>query len=322
MIYKNSQQQNPEPSSESQFQSLIETALDIVAILNHDEMIRYLSPSVLRITGYSPKELIGQNAFSFMHEKDGKQQFEVFEAVVSDTARATKSASHSFRFRHKKGHWVVLESVSTKLPDGPEPPGILVNARDVTERAQAYESMRETAESERRFAQEHEIIAEVGRIISSNLNIEDVFELFATEVRRLIKFDMIAASIVDSNQETTTIKYWSGPEEYREDFKTTIPVTGSFTAKVLSSGKPVIVQGPGQHEILQSLVHRSGSDHDGKVNSRLGLPIVNLGKIIGALLLFSSEPEAFSELDVAIADRVCSQIAGAISGAGVFADLK
>lgn len=165
---------------------------------------------------------------------------------------------------------MVLESVSTKLPDGPEPPGILLNARDVTERAQAYESMRETAESERRFAQEHEIIAEVGRIISSNLNIEDVFELFATEVRRLIKFDMIAASIVDSNQETTTIKYWSGPEEYREDFKTTIPVTGSFTAKVLSSGKPVIVQGPGQHEILQSLVHRSGSDHDEKVNSRLG----------------------------------------------------
>ena len=54
----------------------------------------------------------------------------------------------------------------------------------------------------------------------------------------------------------------------------------------------------------------------------MGLPIVNLGKIIGALLLFSSEPEAFSELDVAIADRVCSQIAGAISGAGVFADLK
>lgn len=79
MIYKNSQQQNPEPSSESQFQSLIETALDIVAILNHDGMIRYLSPSVLRITGYSPKELIGPNAFSFMHEEDGKQQFEVLK---------------------------------------------------------------------------------------------------------------------------------------------------------------------------------------------------------------------------------------------------
>ena len=55
------------PAGESQFRSLIETALDVVVVLNYDGTIRYSSPSVQRITGYSPEELLGENAFSYIH---------------------------------------------------------------------------------------------------------------------------------------------------------------------------------------------------------------------------------------------------------------
>ncbi len=191
-----------ESAGESQFRSLIETSLDIVVVLNNDGTIRFLSPAVQRITGYSPEELIGEDAFSYMHEEDASEQLEVFSAVVSDPDRETVGEPHTFRFRHKGGRWVVLESVSTKLPEGPEPPGIVVNARDVTGHRQAHETMRETANRERRLAQENEVIAEVGRIIGSTLNIEEVFELFAVEVSHLISFDMIGASVVDHSKGT------------------------------------------------------------------------------------------------------------------------
>ena len=36
---------NTEATGDSQFRSLIETALDIVAVLNNDGSIRYLSPA-------------------------------------------------------------------------------------------------------------------------------------------------------------------------------------------------------------------------------------------------------------------------------------
>jgi PAS domain S-box-containing protein len=169
-----------DPPGESQFQALIETALDIVVVLNYDGTFRYLSPSVQRTIGYSPEELIGENAFAYMHPDDAGEQQEVFSVVVSDPDLDTAGAPRSFRFRHKKGHWVLMETISTKLPEGPVPPVIVINARDVTERLQSEESLRKAAESERRLAQEHEIIAEIGRIISSTLNIDEVFELFAT----------------------------------------------------------------------------------------------------------------------------------------------
>ena len=184
-------------TGESQFRSLIETSLDIVAVLNHDGAIRYLSPAVEKVTGFATEELIGKSAFDFMHEDDASEQFKVFSAVVSEPGLATAGEPHSFRFRHKDGHWVLLESISTKLLDGPESSGIVVNARDLTGHIRAHEAMREMADRQRRLAQEHAVIAEVGRVIGSTLNIEEVFELFAAEVKRLISFDMIAASLID-----------------------------------------------------------------------------------------------------------------------------
>jgi PAS domain S-box-containing protein len=310
-----------EPAGDSQFRSLIETALDVVVVLNYDGTIRYSSPSVQRVTGYSSEELLGRNAFSYIHKDDTDEEFEVFKAVVSDPSRDTVGEPHSFRFRHKDGHWVVLESVSTKLPEGPEPPGTVVNARDVIGQRQAHEAIRQLAEQERRSAQENEVIAELGRIIGSTLNIEEVFELFTEQVRRLISFDMVVASVVDYDQQTATVRYWSGPEKYRKNFRTTVPLNGSLLGEVIDTGKPVLVHGMSDEDVLAKFPHLSKS-HRGGVLSWLGLPLINRGKIIGGILLLSSKPDAFSDLDVALGSRVSYQIAGAIDNAGLFDELK
>ena len=308
-------------AQESQFRALIETALDIVSVLNHDGTIRYISPSAQRILGYAPQEMIGENAFAYMHPDDAAGQLEAFKFVVSSPELATAGDPHSFRFRHRDGRWVVLEAVSTKLPAGPEPPGVVINARDVTERTQAHESMLETVTTERRFAQESEVIAELGRIVSSTLNIEEVFEAFAGQVKRLIRFDMVLASHVDYSRQTSTVRYWSGPSAYRENFVTTVALDGSLTGEVLAQGKPVVVHGASSEEIRQRYSHLLKS-HQGGVLSWLGIPMVHRGQTIGALLFVSSEPQAFSDMDITLAERVSNQISGAIDNAGLFAELK
>ena len=314
-----------EPSTkragDSQFRALIETALDVIAVLNNHGTLRYLSPSLQRVVGYLPEELIGESAFDYMHPDDAPGQLEHFMDVVSEPDRVTAGEPRSFRFRHKDGHWVVLESVSTKLPAGPEPPGIVVNARDVTDRTQAHEAMREAAAMEHRVAQESEVIAEVGRIVSSTLNIEEVFELFAAQVKRLIQFDIVVASIVDRSEQTATIRYWSGPTEPNDFFVSPTPLHGTLTREVLVSGQPVLVHANSDEEFGERFIHLYQS-FEGGIRSWLGVPMVNRGQTIGALLLLSSELQAFSDQDIALAGRVSNQIAGAIDNAELFAGLK
>jgi CheY-like chemotaxis protein len=84
--------------SERRFRALIENSLDIVTILNADGTIRYESPSVERVLGYKPVELIGMNAFQFVHPDDVQRVVEVF-------SRGVKTENHTgsmkFRFWHK-----------------------------------------------------------------------------------------------------------------------------------------------------------------------------------------------------------------------------
>ena len=91
-----------------QFRALIETALDVMAVLNYDGTFRYLSPSVQRAVGYLPHELEGKRALDFMHDEDASVLWEVFQPVISDPDTDTVGDPSSFRFRHKYGHMVCL----------------------------------------------------------------------------------------------------------------------------------------------------------------------------------------------------------------------
>ncbi|NQW24603.1 MAG: PAS domain S-box protein [SAR202 cluster bacterium] len=301
-------------AGDRQFRALIETALDVMAVLNVDGTFRYLSPSIQRVLGYLPEDLIGQNAFALMHEDDAPAQLEGFNDVVSEPGRTTVGAYRSFRFRHKDGRWIVLEAVSSKLPDGPEPTGIVVNARDITERTQAEEALREAA-------QEMEVIAEIGRIISSTLEIDDVYDLFAEQLNKLIEFDKLSIGISDVEKQVVEFAYQSGIDISGRKSGSRVEAKGSLTEVIIKTMAPLIVQGLTAQE-LDSQYPFMVKNYDAGMRSWMACPMVNRGEFVGPIIFHSSRENAFEERDSVLAERVCSQISGAVDGARIFADLR
>ena len=60
------------------FRALIEHAFDVVLLLDRDCGILYASPSVERVLGYAPRELVGRNGLDFIHPgqlEDARNQF-------------------------------------------------------------------------------------------------------------------------------------------------------------------------------------------------------------------------------------------------------
>ncbi|MBM10746.1 MAG: hypothetical protein CL759_01525 [Chloroflexi bacterium] len=256
-----------------QFRALIETALDVMAVLNYDGTFRYLSPSVQRAVGYLPHELEGKRAFDFMHDEDALVLREVFQSVISDLDTDTVGDPRSFRFRHKYGHMVVIEAVSTKLPEGPEPPWIVVNARDITDRVQAQEDLRKAAE-------EAEVIAEIGRIISSTFDIDNVYGLFADQVKKLIHFDSLSIGIYDEETKRFRISYWSGFTVDTRRPGTVIDPTGTLTEAITTAKAPQIAQGMNKEELRNKYPYLINS-YEAGMRSWLACPMFNRGEFIG-----------------------------------------
>jgi len=84
--------------SEAYFRALVENSLDAVAVVDADGTIRYESPSVERILGYRPEELIGRNALDFLHPEDVQR---VAGNIVTAEEYPERAFSSEVRFLHK-----------------------------------------------------------------------------------------------------------------------------------------------------------------------------------------------------------------------------
>ena len=79
----------------------------------------------------------------------------------------------------------------------PEALVIRIYSSDVTRLKAAQEAMRAASDEANSLARENQILGEIGRIISSSLDINDVYAGFGEQLRRLLHFDRLAISLVN-----------------------------------------------------------------------------------------------------------------------------
>jgi PAS domain S-box-containing protein len=124
--------------NEARFRSLIERSSDLIMILDHEGKIRYVSPASVRVTGWTPEKLDGEYLTNFLQPEDVPR----IRAALTG-APATKGPAVEIGFRRSDGNVAILELLANNLLDDPAVAGVIVNARDITERKRAEEGLRE-----------------------------------------------------------------------------------------------------------------------------------------------------------------------------------
>jgi PAS domain S-box-containing protein len=123
-------------------QALIELAPDIVALIDRDRVIEYVSPAVERILGYNPDELVGKGFEEILHPEDLETANKAFATMLGTQDVVTAQD----RFRRKDGSWITLETVGRNYLDMPELEGILVCCRDITRHVALESTLRKSAD--------------------------------------------------------------------------------------------------------------------------------------------------------------------------------
>ncbi len=118
---------------------LIKNANDIVAVFGADGTFRYASPSAKRILGYSLDDVVGKNAFEFIHPDDIGIIADTYQQALQNPGISQPMVE--YRIRKQDGSWCVLEAVTTNLIQDPNVGGIVVNCHDITRRKQATDTL-------------------------------------------------------------------------------------------------------------------------------------------------------------------------------------
>ncbi len=120
--------------TQNRMQLLLENASEVIAIYEKEGTIRYISPSVEKILGYSQNDLIGINDKIHV-DPEGVANFEhIFKQVI---ANPFESVTVQYEYIKKDGDAIWLEATATNMLSDPAIQGIILNSRDITERRRA-----------------------------------------------------------------------------------------------------------------------------------------------------------------------------------------
>jgi PAS domain S-box-containing protein len=119
--------------TEERFRLMVENSHDIMTVRDADGKVRYTSPSINRIMGYTQEQMVGSTGIELVHPDERST---VENALKEFWKNPGARGTIQFRARHATGSWVSLEVTAYNLLDHPGIQGVVINGRDISERRQ------------------------------------------------------------------------------------------------------------------------------------------------------------------------------------------
>jgi PAS domain S-box-containing protein len=117
--------------SEERFRALTEKSADLVFITDSAGTVNYVSPSIRTVLSFDGDVINGRNLIDFVPPGD------VPKLKSSIGIAEGESETVEIRFRHKDGRWLDFECAVRNLLNLENINGVVVNAREITERKKA-----------------------------------------------------------------------------------------------------------------------------------------------------------------------------------------
>jgi PAS domain S-box-containing protein len=121
---------------EMELRGCVSSTPDLITVINRAGTIVSSSRAAIRMLGYAPESLVGQNVFDLVHPDDLPQLHAAFFNVIEEFRT---DSTVEFRHQTRDGSHRSLEATVSKLPEGPTASVVLI-CRDVRRREPARQS--------------------------------------------------------------------------------------------------------------------------------------------------------------------------------------
>ena len=195
---------------------------------------------------------------------------------------------------------------------------IIGKTRDLQDKLrEEVQNRSKSAESQRRSAMQEETLADIGRIIHSAPDIEQVFDLLAFKVKQLIPFDFLSISRTDLDAGTTRRLYVTGTVVPKRRPGEVAPLAETLSREVTRTGSTISLDAESESELASRFPGLVASFQMG-LSSFLAVPLISSDHVIGVMHFRSCQLHRYNQSHRALAQNVASQISGAIANAQLY----
>jgi diguanylate cyclase (GGDEF)-like protein/PAS domain S-box-containing protein len=292
---------------EARLSMITDQMIDVVMERDLGGVLRYVSPSCQQLLGYTPDEMINHPIHEFVHPED----YDQVKWINREAAETLTVVKTQYRFWHKDGHYIWVESAGKILVDNSgKPIGGVFNIRDITERMQAEQALKDVNQhltqwvhELREHNQEFTLLNEMGDMLQSTNSPEEAYSVIHQYIESLFLEQAGALYIRSEKQDLLEAVITWGVGSQNE-----IIIT-SQDCWALRRGQIHQLTSP---EERLSCTHYKVSKNRDAFRPSLCIPLMAQGEVIG-LLHLSLKPdqsmERYQQLGIMVADRTALALA-------------
>jgi len=259
--------------AEELYRVLTDNSNDLICLQEPDSTFKYISPSIKNLLGYEQSQLIGKKVFNLVHSDDIQL---LYRAIRQKEFRGLNPEAISIRVRHKEGHFVWLEFLTSPVYKEKEISYFVTSARDITQWVKAREEIQEYQVVLQKMTTEMTLIEEKQKKeIAANIH------------------DHLSQSLVISNMRINELKKKAELKFIDEDLnfiKKNITEALENSRKITYELSPPVLYQLGIIDALNWLFEETEATH--KIECRINSNIESIEMIdIKAILLYRSIQE-------------------------------
>ena len=295
--------------SEERFRSLVQNASDVITVFDAAGTINYESPSVERVLGYQPEELVGTNVFDYIHPEDLEHVRETFAEGLRTTGadKVTTGRKLECRVWHADGSWRSMEALASNLLAEPGVEGIVINFRDVTERRRAGETLRRQNEY-------LNALHETSLALMNRLEIPDLLEAVVARAGALMDTSHGYVYLLGPKEAELEMQVGTGVFEDYLGYR--IKPGEGVSGRVWESGQPVVVE---DYRTWSHCLPQFSRD----IHAIVGVPLKSGSETVGVIgLAYLEDGRTFEKDKVDLLSRFAELVSVALDNARLYTNAQ
>jgi PAS domain S-box-containing protein len=285
--------------SEEKFSKAFRSSPSAIAITNPEGHLIEVNESFLCISGYQREEVIGRTTIElniWVNLEDRASTIQMLQEVG-----VIRNLECQFR---KKSGEVFAGLFSAEIINLAGKPWILSVVHDITDRKQAEEQLRLSAERDR-------LLAQIALRIRQSLDLEQILSTTVTEVRAFLQADRVFIGYLDANNLQGKIM----AESVTPNWQSLLGVV--FTQTHLKEVRTVFT--PGGIRVIDDTTQVEISSvwaeyfHQYQVRASMAVPILLGGSFLGVLVAHQcSGPRHWQPFEIDLLEQLATQVAIAL----------